>query len=103
MNNAKLIDAPNIRPAREKTGSTDFGNVMYVIPGSCIRISFVDENASSHSQEFLDEGKTKRGHDAIIHAAKIVAGTAFDLIDNPSILNEVKKEFDNTKAKMSIV
>jgi amidohydrolase len=102
MNNAKLINAPNIRPAREKTGSSDFGNVMYVIPGSCIRISFVDENASSHSQEFLDEGKTQRAHEAVINAAKILAGTAFDLIDDPRLLNEVKQEFNDTKARMSL-
>jgi amidohydrolase len=102
MNNAKLINAPNIRPAREKTGSSDFGNVMYVMPGSCIRISFVDENASSHSQEFLDEGKTQRAHEAVINAAKILAGTAFDLIDDPRLLNEVKQEFNDTKARMSL-
>ncbi|MCM0647347.1 M20 family metallopeptidase [Clostridium swellfunianum] len=102
MNNAKLINAPNIKPAREKTGSSDFGNVMYVIPGSCIRISFVDENASSHSQEFLDDGKSERGHAAVIYAAKILAGTAFDLIDDASKLLEVKQEFNATKAKMSL-
>lgn len=102
MNNAEIIKAPNIKPAREKTGSSDFGNVMFIIPGSCIRISFVDENASSHSQEFLDEGKTKRGHEAVINAAKILAGTVFDLINKPNLLQEVKEEFEATKAKMSL-
>ncbi|GLC29583.1 M20 family metallopeptidase [Clostridium omnivorum] len=102
MSNAKLINAPNIRPAREKTGSSDFGNVTYIIPGSCIRIAFVDENASSHSQEFLNDGKTQRGHEAVINAAKILAGTAFDLVDNPSLLLEVKREFMDRKAKMSL-
>ncbi|MDU4891348.1 MAG: M20 family metallopeptidase [Clostridium sp.] len=102
MNNAEIINAPNIKPAREKTGSSDFGNVMFIIPGSCIRISFVDENASSHSQEFLDEGKTRRGHDAVINAAKILAGTVFDLIDKPNLLQDVKEEFEATKAKMSL-
>lgn len=102
MSNAKLINAPNIRPAREKTGSSDFGNVTYIIPGSCIRIAFVDENASSHSQEFLNDGKTQRGHEAVINAAKILAGTAFDLVDNPSLLLEVKREFMDRKTKMSL-
>lgn len=101
MDNAKLINAPNIKPARERTGSSDFGNVMYILPGSCIRISFVDENASSHSQEFLDDGKTERGHQAIINAAKILAGTAFDLINDSNLLIEVKEEFKATKSKMS--
>lgn len=52
--------------------------------------------------EFLDEGKTQRGHEAVINAAKILAGAAFDLIDNPSLLLEVKQEFNDTKAKMSL-
>lgn len=102
MSNAKLINAPNIKQAREKTGSSDFGNVTYIIPGSCIRIAFVDENASSHSQEFLNDGKTQRGHEAVINAAKILAGTAFDLIDNHSLLLEVKREFKDRKAMMSL-
>lgn len=103
MDNAKLVNAPNIKSAREKTGSTDFGNVTYIVPGSCIRIAFVDENASSHSQEFLDEGKTQRGHEAVINAAKILAGTVFDLIDNVELLFKVKQEFHNRKDKMSLV
>ena len=52
MENAKLAGAPRLAPPREKTGSTDFGNVMYEIPGSCIRVAFVPEGTSSHSQEF---------------------------------------------------
>ncbi len=30
MENAALVEAPTIRPPREKTGSTDFGNVEQV-------------------------------------------------------------------------
>ena len=29
MQNAELVNAPTIRPPREKTGSMDYGNVMY--------------------------------------------------------------------------
>ena len=46
MENAKLAGAPRLAPPREKTGSTDFGNVMYEIPGSCIRVAFVPEGTS---------------------------------------------------------
>ncbi|MGL4935231.1 MAG: M20 family metallopeptidase, partial [Cetobacterium sp.] len=31
MDNAKLVNAPRLSPPREKTGSTDFGNVMYQV------------------------------------------------------------------------
>ena len=100
MENAKLVDAPKISAPREKTGSTDFGNLMYVIPGSCIRISFVPEGTSSHSDEFLNAGKTKEAHSAVTYAAKILAGTAIDLITSPENLAEVKNEFLRNKNKV---
>lgn len=99
MENAKLVKAPNISLPREKTGSTDFGNVMYVIPGSCIRIAFVSEGTSSHSDEFLNAGKTEEAHKAVIYAAKILAGTAVDLIENQENLECVKEEFVRNKGK----
>ena len=100
MNNAKMVNAPNIKPAREKTGSTDFGNVTYIIPGSCIRVAFVPEGTSSHSQEFLDAGKSENAHDCIEYAAKILSATVFDLVENNKLIPEIKKEFKDYKDKM---
>ncbi len=97
MGNAELVNAPNIRPPREKTGSTDFGNLMYLIPGSCIRISFVPEGSSSHSEEYIKAGKSKESHDATIYAAKILADTAYDIIINPELLVEIQDEFNKNK------
>ena len=100
MKNAEGVDAPARLPAREKTGSTDFGNVTYQLPGACIRIAFVDENVSSHSQEFLDGAKTDRGRDAILCATKILALTTYDLIEKPERVQEIKEEFQRAKASM---
>lgn len=94
MENAEAAGAPRLRPAREKTGSTDFGNVLHRIPGSCIRVAFVPEGTASHSQAYLDAGKTKEAHDAIRYGAQILAGTAADLIQNPELLAEIKQEFE---------
>ncbi len=101
MENARLVNAPTLRPPREKTGSSDFGNVMFRVPGSCIRIAFVPEGTSSHSQTFLDYGKTKDAHDALVYAAKILAGTAWDMVKEPEKLAAVKAEFAATKEKMA--
>lgn len=101
MENAKAVNAPTLRPPREKTGSSDFGNVMFRVPGSCIRIAFVPEGTSSHSQTFLDYGKTQEAHDALVYAAKILAGTAWDMIKAPEKLAAVKAEFKATKEKMA--
>lgn len=100
MENARLIDAPTIRPAREKTGSTDLGNVMYTVPGSCIRLAFVPENTSPHSQEYLDAGKSDEAHRAVLCSAKILAASCCDMISDENIILEIQREFKHKKDEM---
>ena len=99
MKQAEEIHAPQIAPAREKTGSTDFGNVMRRVPGTCARIAFVAPGAAAHSQEYIEAGKTEAAHNAVIYGAKIIAGTALELIENPELLKKVKEEFKEKLAK----
>ena len=97
MANATAVDAPRITPPREKTGSSDFGNVMFQVPGSCIRVAFVPMGTSSHSEEYIAAGKKLEAHQATILAAKIIANSSYDLIENPELLKEIKKEFRKNK------
>ena len=99
MKQAEELHAPQLAPAREKTGSTDFGNVMRRVPGTCVRIAFVDPGAAAHSQEYIAAGKTDAAHDAVVYGAKILAGTALELIEDPELLNRVKTEFKENLAK----
>ncbi|MCI8576144.1 MAG: M20 family metallopeptidase [Lachnospiraceae bacterium] len=93
--------APRISPPREKTGSTDLANVMELMPGSCIRVMFVPEKAAAHSQEYLDNGKSQTGHDAIIYGAKILAYVCCDLITVPGLMNEIQEDYEKQKQKMT--
>ena len=95
MEQAEKVKAPCIRPARQKTGSTDFGNVMRHVPGTCIRVAFVPEGAAAHS----DAGKTEAAHNAVVYGAKILALTGAQLIENPEKLEAIKKEFHENLAK----
>lgn len=99
MDNARLCGAPVIRPPREKTGSTDLGNVMQRMPGSCIRVAFVPEGSASHSQAYLDAGKSEAAHDAVVFGAKILAATAADLITEPELMARIKTEYEERKAE----
>lgn len=99
MKNAAYEKAPSIAAPRKKTGSTDFGNVLYEIPGSCIRIAFTKPDAQPHSQEYLDAGKSQAAHDAIVYAAKIMADSISDVLTNPGLLEEIKEEFNAAKEK----
>lgn len=97
MVNAEYYGAPNRKPARERTGSTDFANVMHEIPGSCIRIAFVPEGTASHSQEFLDAGKSEAAHNAVMYGSEILAATVYDLILKKEIWEEIKQDYEGRK------
>ncbi|HAR86736.1 MAG TPA: amidohydrolase [Clostridium sp.] len=97
MKNAELAEAPRLSPPREKTGSTDFSNVMYMVPGSCIRMAFVPVGVSSHTDEFAAAGKTESAYKCISYAAKTLAGVAYDVISDKKVLEGIKSEFKINK------
>ena len=102
MDMAKQVGAPALAPAREKTGSTDFGNVMHRVPGPCIRVAFVDPGITAHSQAFLDAGKTQRAHEALAYGARILARTGVRLVKDPQLLREIQEEFrENLQAEQA--
>lgn len=97
MKNATLCEAPGIAPPRKKTGSTDFGNVTNHMPGCCIRVKFVPTGTSSHSQAYVDAGKSAQAHDAVLIGAKVLAGTACDLIETEGLIQQLWKDFEQSK------
>lgn len=97
MDNARACGAPGIAPPRKKTGSTDFGNVTNHMPGCCIRVQFVPTGTSSHTQTFVDAGKTQTAHDAVLYGAKTLAGTACDLICKPELVQTLWADFEQAK------
>ena len=93
MKHARALGAPNCQEPRERTGSTDFANVMHRVPGSCIRVAFVPDGTSSHSQEFIAAGKSGKAHEAVRFGAKILADTCVELIYHPEEVSAMKEEF----------
>lgn len=97
MEQAKALGMPQITAPREKTGSTDFGNVMYMVPGTCIRTAFVDQGIAAHSAEYVAAGTTARGHEALIDAAVVLGATCLDILKDPSKLKAIHEEFKSHK------
>lgn len=97
MANAAACNAPGIGPVRKKTGSTDFGNVTNHMPGCCIRVQFVPKGTSSHSQAFVDAGKSEQAHNAVLTGAKILTGTACDLIETEGLMERLWQDFEKAK------
>ena len=97
MANAALAGAKDLEPPRERTGSTDFENVMFHVPGTCINLPFVDKGISAHTQGYLDRGKAPEAHDAIVLGARILAMTVLDLLLDPALLDAVQADFRQEK------
>ncbi|HYE82798.1 MAG TPA: hypothetical protein VEG39_11635 [Clostridia bacterium] len=64
------------------------------------RVAFVEENTSAHSREYLDAGKSEKGHAAELMAAKILAASSYDIISNKELLQDIKEEFERNRAAM---
>lgn len=97
MKNATEFGMSNLQPPREKTGSTDFGAVMFDTPGTCLRVDFVPAGTASHSQAYLDAGKGVAAARAISDGAKTVAGICYDIITQDGLLASIQKDFEDNK------
>ena len=100
MKQAEIFEAPRLSSPREKTGSTDFGNVMYEVPGSCIRVAFVPAGTPAHSEGYVKAGKSEDAHKAVMYGAEILAGTCLDILADPALLAEIKDDFAQRKQIM---
>jgi amidohydrolase len=78
-------------------GSTDMGLLSKVVPTIHPYLAIASENVALHSREFARAANSKKGHGAMILAAKAIAMTAIDLLYLPSILEDVKEEFESIK------
>jgi len=73
-------------------GSTDVGDVSWVTPtvqawGACFAVG-----TPGHSWQLVTQGKLPAAHKGMIHAAKTMAATAIDAIENPELLAKAKAE-----------
>ena len=93
LKHAEEIGTPEISEPRKVTGSTDFSSVTFRVPGACLRVKFVGKGVTSHSQEWLDNGKTQMAEDAIMYGAKAIALTVQEVVENPALLDVIKEDF----------
>ena len=74
-------------------GSTDVGDVSWVVPTVQARIATCAVGTPFHTWQTVAQGKAPAAHKGMVHAAKIMASTACALINNPKKLNEAKEAF----------
>ena len=76
-----------------RPGSTDVGDVSWQTPtAQMVAVTFA-QGSPGHSWQNVSCGCTSIGDKGLLYAAKVLAGTAIDLFENDTILEEAKKEF----------
>ena len=83
---------------KERPGSTDVGDVSWLVPTAQINVVTFPSNSPGHSWQNVSCGHTSIGHKGLLTAGKVIAATAIDLYENPQIIADAKAEFDKRAA-----
>jgi aminobenzoyl-glutamate utilization protein B len=83
--------------ATEVGASSDVGDVSWNVPTMGLIFSAWPEGISPHQWGCTACHGMSIGHKATIHAVKVVAATAIDLLTNPELIKEAWKDFQKNK------
>jgi aminobenzoyl-glutamate utilization protein B len=74
-------------------GSTDVGDVSWVVPTAGLGTATWVPGTSAHSWQAVAAGGMSIGTKGMVNAAKVLAFTAHDLFTQPDLLQAVQEEF----------
>jgi len=80
-------------PPDPNLGSSDMGNVSWVVPTIHPCLAICDAGTPGHSIEFREAAASPRGDETTLIAATVVAQTAYDLFRDPALVDAAWREF----------
>lgn len=75
-------------------GSTDVGDVSWVVPTVQARGATYAIGTPGHSWQLTAQGMLPAAHKGMVHVAKVMAGTAVDAIRNPDLIARAKADLE---------
>ncbi len=85
-----------ITPLKSKgnggNGSTDVGDVSWVVPTVQARGATCAVGTPFHAWQLTAQGKSPAAHKGLLHVAKVMAGTAIDAINDPELIARAKDD-----------
>ncbi|HUF29601.1 MAG TPA: amidohydrolase, partial [Gemmatimonadaceae bacterium] len=90
-----LAEAARVRPygRSDAAGSTDVGDVSWVVPNAGFGTASWVPGTSAHSWQAVAAGGMSIGHKGMIVAAKTLAMSVYDLFTTPGLITEARAEF----------
>ena len=73
-------------------GSTDVGDVSWNCPTAQATVTTWAAGTPGHSWQVVSQGKSGLAHKGLIYAAKVMAGAAIDMYEDPEIIAKAKAE-----------
>jgi len=73
-------------------GSTDVGDVSWVVPTVQARGATYAIGTPGHSWQLTGQGKLPAAHKGMVHVAKVMAGTAVDCLRDPALIEAAKAD-----------
>ncbi|GIO09973.1 amidohydrolase [Brevibacillus reuszeri] len=85
-----------LNPYRESAvilpGSTDVGDVSWVVPTAQCMTACEALGTPFHSWQMVAQGTTSIAHKGMLHAGKVMAATAWEVMQKPEIIAKAKAE-----------
>ena len=86
--------APLYQKDAFQAGSTDVGDVSWLTPTAQIHVAAWPNGCPGHSWQNVSCDGSEIGHKAAVHAGKVLAAAAIDILEDTSILDEARAEFE---------
>jgi aminobenzoyl-glutamate utilization protein B len=74
-------------------GSTDVGDVTWVVPTVQARGATYAIGTPGHSWQLTAQGKSPLAHKGMVHVAKVMAGTAVDALADPALIARAREDY----------
>ena len=74
-------------------GSTDVGDVSWVVPTVQTNVCCYAAGTALHSWQAVAQGKASVAHKGMLTAAKVMACTGADLLENPELIKKAHKDW----------
>lgn len=98
MENASIIQPYKVQN-KGMGGSTDVGDVSWMVPTAGMRSATWVPGTSAHSWQAVAAGGMSIGQKGMMVAAKTLALTAIDIYENPSVCEKARIELDGKRGK----
>lgn len=97
----KLLDMPLLDFVLDRHfthgggGSTDVGDVSWVVPTGQVNVNCYAAGTALHSWQAVAQGKASVAHKGMLTAAKVMACTGADLLTKPELLCQARKDWED--------